>query len=334
MAAWLKAKGFSMIQVARGRNWISFTGTAAQVQSAFGTEIHHYNVNGELHYANATPPVVPAALGGVVAGLRGLHDFLPRPMGIRRNAGVRPDYNSSVYGPLVAPGDIATIYDINALYKAGIDGSGQKLAVMGQTDIYLADLTDFRTGFGLSAISCTTNSSNVITACSDPHFSYVLGGTDPGLKTTTGDISEADLDLEWSGAVARGAQIIYVNSSDTFTSFRYAIDNQVAPVISLSYGFCEFDDNFFRSSSGQPLGDEAELQKASSEGITFVNSSGDSGAAECDFGGSTGTLTSTNLATQGLAVSYPASSPQVTSVGGTAIPLANLTGQYWGTNNG
>lgn len=334
MAAWLKAKGFSMIQVARGRNWISFTGTAAQVQSAFGTEIHHYNVNGELHYANATPPVVPAALGGVVAGLRGLHDFLPRPMGIRRNAGVRPDYNSSVYGALVAPGDIATIYDINALYNAGIDGSGQKLAVMGQTDIYLADITDFRTGFGLSPISCTTNSSNVITACSDPHFSYVLGGTDPGLKTTTGDISEADLDLEWSGAVARGAQIIYVNSSDTFTSFRYAIDNQVAPVISLSYGFCEFDDNFVLSSSGQPLGDEAELQKASSEGITFVNSSGDSGAAECDFGGSTGTLTSTNLATQGPAVSYPASSPQVTSVGGTAIPLANFTGQYWGTNNG
>src|SRR6266567_5808259 len=59
MAAWLKAHGFSMVHVANGRNWISFTGTAAQVQSAFGTEIHHYNVNGELHYANATAPAVP-----------------------------------------------------------------------------------------------------------------------------------------------------------------------------------------------------------------------------------------------------------------------------------
>jgi subtilase family serine protease len=332
MTSWLKAQGFSMIHPARGRNWISFTGTAAQVQSAFGTEIRRFNVNGELHYANATSPVIPSALGGIVAGVRGLHDFRPRPMGIRRNSGVRPGYNSSVFGPLVAPGDIAAIYDINSLYNAGIDGSGQKLAVMGQTDIYLADISDFRSGFGLSSISCTTNSSDVITSCNDPHFSYVLNPPDP-LLSTNGDISEADLDLEWAGAVARGAQVVYVNSSDVFSSFYYAVDNNIAPVISLSYGLCEFGDNFVLSSSGQPLGDEAELQKASSMGITFVNSTGDSGAAECDFGGSTGTLTTTNLATQGLAVSYPASSPEVTGVGGTAIPLANLTSQFWGTTN-
>lgn len=326
MAAWLKAKGFSMVQAARGRNWISFTGTAAQVQSAFGTEIHHYNVNGELHYANATPPMVPAALRGVITGLRGLHDFLPRPMGIRRNAALRPDYNSSVYGALVAPGDIATIYDINALYDAGIDGSGQKLAVMGRTDIYLADINDFRTGFGLSSISCTTNSSGVITACSDPHFSYKLYGTDPGLSTH-GDISEADLDLEWSGAVARGAQIIYVNSSDTFTSFYDAINDNLAPVISLSYGECEFDDNLLSL-------DEAELQQGNLQGITIVNSSGDSGAAECDDSATVTTTPPVNLATQGLAVSYPASSPEVTGTGGTAIPLANFSSTYWGPSNG
>jgi subtilase family serine protease len=321
-----------MIHLARGRNWISFTGTAAQVQSAFGTEIHRFNVNGELHYANSTAPVIPSALGAIVAGVRGLHDFRPKPHGIRRNTGPRPAYNSSALGPLVAPGDIAAIYDIKALYDAGIDGSGQKMAVMGQTDIYLADITDFRTGFGLSAISCTTDSSGVITSCNDPHFSYVLNGADPNLSTN-GDISEADLDLEWAGAVARGAQIIYVNSTDVFSSYYYAIDNSVAPVISLSYGLCEFDDNFVLSSSGQPLADESELQKASSMGITFVNSTGDTGAAECDFGGTSGTITATNLATQGLAVSYPASSPEVTGVGGTAIPLANLTAQFWGTTN-
>ena len=332
MAAWLKSKGFSMIQPARGRNWISFTGTAAQVESAFGTEIHHFNVNGELHYANASSPVVPAALAGVVTGMRGLHDFLPRPRGVHRNVGLRPYYNSSAFGDLVAPGDIAAIYDIQTLYDAGIDGSGQKLAVMGQTDVYLADITDFRTGFGLSAITCTTNSSGVITSCDDPHFKYVLGGADPGVRSTTGDVSEADLDIEWSGAVARGAQIVYVNASDTFTSFYYAIDNNVAPVISLSYGFCEFDDNFVLDSSGNPIanGDEAELQKASLAGITFVNSSGDSGAAECDF---SNTVSATNQATQGLAVSYPASSPQVTGVGGTAIPLANFTSQFWQQTN-
>ena len=328
MAAWLKAQGFNMIQQARGRNWISFTGTAAQVQSAFGTEIHRYNVNGEFHYANVTAPVVPAALAGVVAGVRGLHDFLPRPMGIQRP---HPNYYSSnLQSEFVAPGDIAKIYDINALYDAGIDGTGQKLAVMGRTDIYLADITDFRTGFGLSAISCTTNSSKVITACSDPHFKYVLDGTDPGLSQN-GDIGEADLDLEWSSAVAPGAQIIYVNSTDPFTSFYYAIDNDVAPVISLSYGECEFDANIGESFSGFPRMFEPELMMANTEGITFVNSTGDSGAAECD---DPSTVTANQLATQGLAVSYPASSPEVTGVGGTAVQLGLIvppSATYWNT---
>jgi subtilase family serine protease len=327
MASWLRSKGFSGVSTARGRNWISFTGTAAQVQSAFGTEIHRYNVNGELHYANATAPVVPAAMRGVISGLRGLHDFLPRPMGIHRS---HPNYYSSnLQLQFIAPGDIATIYDIGALYSAGIDGTGQTLAVMGQTDIYLADITDFRTGFGLSAISCTTDANDVITSCSDPHFSYVKAGTtDPGLSTN-GDISEADLDLEWSGAIAPGAQIIYVNSTDTFTSFYYAIDNNVAPVISLSYGECEFDANIGEVPPGLPVLFEQELMKANSEGITFVNSSGDSGAAECDGPNTVTTTPPVNLATLGLAVSYPASSPEVTSVGGTAIPLANFTSQYW-----
>jgi subtilase family serine protease len=328
MAAWLKSKGFTMIQQARGRNWISFTGTAAQVQNAFGAEIHHYNVKGELHYANATAPQIPAALSGVVSGLMGLHDFLPKPMNHRPQPNY---YSSNLQAQFIAPGDIATIYDINALYTAGFDGTGQKLAVMGQTQIYLSDINDFRAGFGLSTLTCTTQApppNDIITACSDPHFSYVLGGTSPIVKP--GDLSEADLDLEWAGAVARGAQIVFVNSTNTFTSFYYAIDNNVAPVISLSYGTCEFYANIGQA-QGFPQLFEPELMKANTEGITFVNSSGDSGAAECDINGSTGTVTSTGLATQGLGVSYPASSPEVTSVGGTAIPLANFGSQYWNT---
>ncbi len=231
----------------------------------------------------------------------------------------------------MAPGDIATIYDINALYNAGFDGTGQKLAVMGQTDIYLSDITNFRTGFGLPAISCTTDSNGVITSCNDPHLQYVLDGTDPTVKSN-GDLSEADLDLEWSGAVARGAQLIYVNSTDTKTSYYYAIDNTLAPVISLSYGECEFDDfSITNVNTGLAGPDETELMKANTEGITFVNSSGDTGAAECD---NANTTTAAGLATLGLAVSYPASSPEVTGVGGTAVQLADLSSQYWGTTTG
>ena len=318
---WLKSQGLKIERIARGRNWIAFSGNALQIQNAFQAEIHRYNVEGEMHFANTTAPTIPSALRGIVTGLRGLHDFRPKPLGIARNTRLRPFYNSSTFGDLIAPGDVATIYDLKPLYAAGINGTGQKLAVAGQSDIYLADIADFRTGFGLSPINCTTNSSDVITACNTNNFKYVLGGSDPGVSKS-GDLSEADLDIEWSGATAPNAQIIFVNSNNAFTSYYFAIDNQLAPVISLSYGLCELQDAGFLAA------DEAELKKGNSFGITIVNSSGDVGVAECENGGST-------IATTGLAVSYPASSPEVTSVGGTAIPLANVSSStYWGTTNG
>jgi len=325
ISTWLKSQGLTVVNVARGRNWIVFSGTASQIQTAFRTEIHNYNVNGEMHFANATAPSIPASLAGIATGIRGLDDFHPKPMSVKRAPQVqsaRANFFDNHFSPgdFVAPGDIATIYDLKPLYAAGVDGTGQKLAVIGQTDIFLADINDFRTGFGLSPISCTTNSSNVITSCNSSNFKYVLTGTDPGVSTH-GDVTESDLDVEWSGATARGAQIIFVNSTDVFTSFYFAIDNKLAPVISLSYGTCEFNDNNLPA-------DEVELTKANTFGITFVNSSGDSGAAECDPDDPKNTL-----AVGGVAVSFPASSPAVTGVGGTAIPMADFTSTFWGTTN-
>jgi len=349
---WLKSQGFTVVNVARGRNWVVFSGTASQVQSAFGTEIHRYYVNGELHVANATAPRIPATLSGIVSGLRGLHDFHLKPMAVKNTRAAlsaRPDYYDNLFAPpsppdFLAPGDIATIYDINALYSGGFDGTGQKLVIAGQTDIYLADINDFRAGFGLTAISgCTTNGSGVVSACNTSNFRYVVptGLTDP--LAPTPEVTEADLDIEWSGAVARNAQIIYVNAPPTSTSggvwdaWYYAVDNTLAPVISLSYGNCEFNDNNVLiaqglTGAGQPGPDELELMKANTAGITFFNSSGDSGAAECDGGTNSST---NNLAVGGLAVSYPASSPEVTGVGGTAVSYPTGYGTtYWGTTNG
>jgi Pro-kumamolisin, activation domain len=318
ITAWLKSQGLKVLSVARGRDFIVFSGSAGQIQSALRTEIHRYNVNGEMHFANSTPASIPASLTGVVAAFRGLDDFRPKALGIRRDARVpRPNYNAAAeqLGDLIAPGDIATIYDINTLYTGGFDGTGQKLVVAGQTDVYLADIADFRSGFGLSAVSCAVDANGVITssvaACNDPHFKVVFAGTDPGVSP--GDLSESDLDLEWAGAVARGAQIIFVTSPNAFDSYDYAIDNNLAPVISLSYGICEL---------GAVGLDETELKQGNLEGITIVNSSGDTGVAECDGNGA-------SIATGGLAVSYPASSPEVTGVGGSSIDLANFSSTYW-----
>jgi len=338
ISAWLKSQSLSVLSVANGRNWVVFTGTTAQIESAFHTQIHRYNVNGEMHFGPSTMPSIPAALSGIATGIRGADDFLPKPMYVKKAAvhakGAHPNYyDSTLSEDFLAPGDIATIYDLNALYTAGFNGTGQNLVIAGQTDIYLADLNAFRAGFGLPTISgCTTNSSGVITACNTSNFQYILNGTDPGVSEN--DLIEADLDLEYSAATAPGAKIIFVNTAASttangggvFDSFYYAIDNDLGKVISMSYGACEFDDNNLPA-------DEAELLKASNLGITFMNSSGDSGAASCDPPPVGSDLN--NIATGGLAVSFPASSPYVTGVGGTAISYpGGFSSTYWGTNNG
>jgi hypothetical protein len=342
--AWLKSQGLTVGKVANGRNWINFSGTAAQIGSAFRTEIHRYNVNGEMHFANSTPPSIPAALSGIATGFLGLDDFRPKPMikkAVPRERKARPAYYDAQTGlnDFIAPNDIATIYDLGPLYTAGFDGTGENLLIVGQTDVYLADLVNFRSGFSLPAIysGCTANSSGVLTACtssSTANFQYILdpNSSDPGVST--GDLSEADLDLEWSAATARGAQIIFYNSTNVFNSLLDAIDNAtvLARVMSMSYGNCEWNLGTFILTPSGPGGFETGLMQANSLGITVMNSSGDSGSAECDppIGGSD----PNGLAIGGLAVSYPASSPEVTGVGGTAIVYpTGFTSTYWTTDN-
>jgi subtilase family serine protease len=343
ISAWLKSRGLTAVGVANGRDWINFSGTASQIESAFRTEIHRYNVKGEVHFANSTAPSIPAALSGIASGFLGLDDFRPKPMikkAVPRARTARPGYSdpSTGVGDFLAPNDIATIYDLGPLYTAGIDGTGEKLLIVGQTDVYLADLVNFRAGFSLPAIySGCTATSGVLTSCttsSTANFQYILdpnGGGDPGVSTN--DLSEADLDLEWSAATARGAQIIFYNSTNVFTSLLDAIDNAtvLAPVISISYGNCEWalGGALLTTSSGPGLL-EAGMIKANALGITILNSSGDSGSAECDPDPDD----SENIATGGLSVSYPASSPEVTGVGGTAIVYpTGFSTTYWGTDN-
>jgi subtilase family serine protease len=350
ITTWLRSQGFQILSTGGGRNSVAFSGTVAEVQRAFGTEIHSYKVNGEEHFANSTPLRIPSALDGIVTTVIGLHDFRPLPAngGKRSGAkrGFRHDYYDAryIFPNFLAPDDIATIYDIAPLYAAStpIDGTGQKLAIVGQTDIYLADINDFRAGFNLSQIpttgagACTTNLNGiVISPCSTTIFDYVLLGTDP-LVPSSGDLSESDLDIEWSGAVARNAQIIFVNAetaggvNDALTAaINPPSGPPLAPVVSMSYGICE----------AEAVDMETVLQQGNAEGVTIVNSSGDVGAAGCDLSPPNSAVNPPfSPAEFGLAVSYPASSPEVTGVGGTAISLANDSypnpSPFWSTTLG
>jgi len=341
---WLASQGFQILSVGGGRDSVVFSGTAALAQHAFGTEIHNYKVDGEEHFANSTPLMIPAALNGIVTGVIGLHDFRLRPAsGGRRFVGTRngfPEYYDAnyIFPNFLAPGDIATIYDITPLYTAStpIDGTGQKLAIVGQTDIYLADINDFRSGFGLSTIptACKTDVNGiVISPCTTTNFAYVLVGADPHVPSP-GDLGESDLDIEWSGAVARNAQIVFVNGETAggVLDALVAVINPpsgpaLAPVVSMSYGACE-------AFAGFDL--EALLQQGNAEGVTIINSSGDAGSTTCDRSPNSGRPF--NPAIFGLGVSYPASSPEVTGVGGTAISLANdsypTPSSFWSTTIG
>jgi len=295
---WLESQGLQVGTVARSRTWIQFSGTAAQVGAALHTQINQYLENGAVHYSNASDPSIPATLAGMVQGFRGLNDFRRKPRFI---AGPRPA--DIVDGQnQMAPDDFATIYDVTRLYSAGIDGTGMKLVVVGQTQVELADIEKFRTKFGLPA--------------NDPQLVLAKGGTNPGFSQ--GDLPEADLDLEWSGAVARKAQIIYVYSDNVDYSVMDAIDNAYAPAISMSYGLCEGNDLIDLPT------EESQALQANAEGITWFAPAGDSGAGDCEDPNAV-------IAQDGLQVDAPASVPEVTAMGGSEFNEGS--GSYWSFAN-
>lgn len=294
LTAWLRSEGLQVHDVARGRHWITFSGSIANLARAFHAEFHRYAVKGEVHIANATDPSVPEAFAGVVEGFSGLNDFRLVPMVVE--AGTR--YTSSSGNHYLAPDDFAVIYDLGSLYSnLGIDGTGVSIAVAGESDIDISDIQQFRQLFNLPA--------------HDPQV--VLYGSDPGHNAAE---TEADLDVEWSGAVARGANIIYVNSAGALLSAEYAIDQNLAPILNFSFSGCEQDNVSLR-----PI-----AQQANAQGITWIASAGDSGAATCDL-----LYAPTPQASLGPTVGFPADLPEVTAVGGTEFNDAS--GNYWSANN-
>ncbi|HEY2017820.1 MAG TPA: protease pro-enzyme activation domain-containing protein [Bryobacteraceae bacterium] len=151
VSGWLEGHGLTVELVSRSRREIIFSGTAAQVASAFHVEIHAYVVDGELHYANAGDPEIPIALIPVIQGVISMHDFHSRPQHrAARLTQATPDYTAGT-AHYLAPADFATIYNVATAYAGGFDGSGQSIAVAGRTNFNLADVASFRSMFGLPA---------------------------------------------------------------------------------------------------------------------------------------------------------------------------------------
>ena len=301
--SWLESQGFTVKAVARGSTFMVFDGTAAQVTAAFGTQIHRYRAPDRLHYANARSVSLPAALADVVLGASGMDDFGAQSELVRRT--IAPDFTTGSGAHVLAPDDIATIYDIAPLYKAGIDGTGLTIAVVGQSRMSASDVAAFRTRFKLPD--------------RPPRAVLVPNTTDPGF---TADLIETNLDLQWAGAVARNANLVYVYASDAGTALAYAINQNLAPIVSSSYSFgCEARIAPATLTFFQQL-----AQQAAAQGITWVTSAGDGGAAGCD-------TNAYPVAQNGLAARFPATVPEVTAVGGTQLDEQAGPGPYWNAQN-
>jgi len=325
VAGWLITQGFTVNEIARSRTWISFSGTAAQVEAAFQTSIRNFVVDGVTHYAPSTEAAVPSALADVVATITGLNDFRPRSHSRARHAS--PQLTSSLSGNhFLVPGDFGTIYDlpdyVDGVFQSGNDGTGQTIGVVGQTS-----------GSGTNTVTITTISSDVATFRSlaklpTGNISTVPVGSP--MPFTTSEAEEAALDIEWSGAIAPNAAIIFAYSTNALTTSLQYLVNQggtAVQVISISFGDCE-------AQFGQISSVESLLSQANAQGQTVVAAAGDNGATDCD-----GTAQNpATTATHGLAVDYPASSVYVTAMGGTeftgdnAATVANGVAsatQYW-----
>jgi hypothetical protein len=322
VVSWLQSNGFQVAAPSRGRTVIEFSGTAGQVQVAFQTTIHKYVLKGDEHWANSTDPSIPAALAPAVTGIVSLHNF-PRHSHLTLRHLPAP-VASTPFGPLplftfqantqafygLGPTDFATIYNVLPLWNAGIDGTGQTIAIVGDSNIYVSDVANFRTLFGLPA-----NPPQII-----------LNGFDPGVD---GDETEALLDVSWSGAVAKNATIDLVVSASTEASLGvdlsalYIVDNNLAPIMSESFGECESA----LGNAGNAFYNDL-WQQAAAQGITVLVSAGDSGSAGCD------NFNTETLAGDGLAVSGFASTPYNVAVGGTDFNQNPETAStYWNQTN-
>lgn len=307
--AWLESQGFTVNGVSPSRNSITFAGTAATASSAFRAPLHHYSFHGKNHMAPSADLSLPSALSGIVSDVRGMSDFRPRPhVRYGNGAAFRPNFTSSQTGNrFLTPGDIAVMYDVKAAWNAGYTGTGQTIAIVGQSAVSTADVTNFQ-----SAIGQTIKAPTVL-----------LVPNTGASATYSGDESESDLDLEYASGIAPGATVefVYVGqnaTSSVFDSLTWAIQNRIASILNISYGECEPE-----LGQSQYTSITATLQQAAAQGQTIVSASGDDGSTDCYVGQST-SQNVTLASEEQLAVDFPSSSQYVTAVGGTELPAADV----------
>jgi subtilase family serine protease len=205
------------------------------------------------------------------------------------------------YGPAA----IRAAYGVNGLLNAGFDGTGHTIVILDAfgSPFVADDLKLFDAVFGLP----------------NPNFKQIYMPGTPPYNPSDGNIvgwtGEIALDVEWSHAIAPGANIVLVAAKSNFDqdlidAFNYAVDNNLGDVISMSFGEGE---SYLANPDGLDIVNawNKAFAKARKRHITLLVSSGDGGSDTSGIGSQT--------------AGWPAASALVTSVGGTNLKFGTAT---------
>ena len=343
---WLKSQGFDVTYIPQNNHYINAEGTVAQAQAAFGSPFGIYNIQGHALRSPTSDLSVPAELAATVKSVIGLDesyqfvqsyrraDSKAPPSGGFRNAPPLSNFWAEILSPYAFPAGFTAVPLSNVpwtvkgytpdqikgaygLAGSGLDGSGQTVAII---DAYasptiLADVNQWSINRGLP----TMNPSQLVQVVAPGTYKRPQNPQ----QDPQGWYGEETLDVEAVHGMAPGAKIVYVgapnNRQDLDAALNHVVDQHLAQFVTNSYGFSTTE--FLPPGYVKPV--EDTLIQAAIEGIGVYFSSGDNGDESSTFGFAT--------------TDWPASSPWVTAVGGTALGVGSGNQRVietgWGTSD-
>lgn len=284
---YLHSQGLTVTNVAPNGLLIDATSSVATAETAFGVTINNYHLGARTFYANANPPTIPSGLSSIILSIGGMNNSAPlRPLYQRASFSAARHAHSSQPHIGYVPNDLMGAYDAAPLRQAGIDGSGQTVAVFELDGYQSSDIKQYLQNNNLG----TPSISNVLVDGFD-------GSAGQGAI-------EVELDIEVVAAMAPSAsQLVYEGPNTTQgvnDTYNKIVNDNTAKVTTISWGECEAQSGV---SELQTL--DGIFKQGAAEGITFFSAAGDSGAYDCGD--------------NNLAVDSPADDPYVTGVGGTNL---------------
>ena len=327
VADFLKGKGLTVTDRGLG-TLIGASGSVADVERAFNVRFSDYHeAGGRVFRAADRTPALPGSIAVKIEGVAGLDDSgkvasraikkpLPSPTAIaprtqnpRTATGCDEAVHTATRYLGYAPNQIATAYDFNALYASGIQGRGESVALFELDDFEDANVAAYQNCFGATV---------------DVQRVLVDGGATLGQEQGQ---DEVELDIDIIVGMAPKLAHLYVYSSpdsplstEILRQYQQIANDNLASVVSTSWGFCELDVNsYFRNA------ENTIFRQMAAQGQTFFNAIGDSGSQTCLPTSGNAEIVADDLGSQ----------PYVTGVGGTTLFLSatNTIGQEMVWNN-